>query len=94
MPSTGAFITLGAVGAAGAAALMNKRRNSASAEQQVQDKPVDNSPHAMARRRSTVQNDLYEARKQADHFWRRDYGANFSHNSKAKFPMNSNTKLE
>ncbi|KAI9277150.1 hypothetical protein BDA99DRAFT_495002 [Phascolomyces articulosus] len=91
MPSTGAFITLGAVGAAGAAAFMTKRRNSASTEQQVQDKPLDMSPHAIARRHSTVQNDLFEARKQADHFWRRNNGANFSHNSKPHFPMNSNT---
>ncbi|KAI7853736.1 hypothetical protein BDC45DRAFT_606223 [Circinella umbellata] len=92
MPSPGTIITFGAVGAVGAAAFMNKRRNSAtSTEQQVQSGPLDMSPHAMARRRSKVENDLFEARKQADHFWRRNNGANFSHNSKKSFPMNSNT---
>ena len=65
MPSAGAIITFGAVGAAGAAAFMSKRRNSAtSTEQQVQSGPLDMSPHAMARRRSKVENDLFEARKQ------------------------------
>ena len=65
MPSPGTIITFGAVGAVGAAAFMNKRRNSAtSTEQQVQSGPLDMSPHAMARRRSKVENDLFEARKQ------------------------------
>ena len=62
MPTPGAMITLGAVGAVGAAAFMNKRRSSAGSIEQ--NSQVDMSPHAMARRRSKVENDLYEARKQ------------------------------
>ncbi|CDH55918.1 predicted protein [Lichtheimia corymbifera JMRC:FSU:9682] len=93
MPAAGTFFTIGAVGAAGAALYMNKRRNSVEAGNQ-QSNSNDMSPHAMARRRSSglVQNDLYEARKQAEHHWRRQYGANFSHNSHPSFPMMQNTK--
>ncbi|KAI9310111.1 hypothetical protein BX666DRAFT_2011578, partial [Dichotomocladium elegans] len=86
MPGAGTFITLGVVGAASAAAFVNKRRDS---QQQEQTSTIhEMNPLTMARRRSSglVQNDLYEARKQAEHHWRRHYGANFSHNSKPKFP--------
>lgn len=66
MPGTGTFITLGAVGAAGAAVYMNKRRNSTTSNEQSSDSYSPVHPHTMARRRSSglVQNDLYEARKQ------------------------------
>ncbi|KAI8376435.1 uncharacterized protein BYT42DRAFT_615173 [Radiomyces spectabilis] len=90
MPGPGTIITLGAVGAAGAAAYVNNRRNSMGTSEQNAEYPL--SPHAMARRRSsTVMPDhSWEARKQAEYHWRRNYGASFSHNSHKSFPSNIN----
>jgi hypothetical protein len=80
MPGPGAIITLGAVGAAGAAVYVNRRNSMTSTESE--------SPIALARRKSSsVQLDHdWHARKQPEYIWRRDNGVNFSHNSKPKFP--------
>lgn len=79
-------IALGTIGAAGAVAY--HRRNSMNNSVDAQGNPtVDNSPIAVARRKSTVLPDVtYDARKQAEYQWRRDYGINLSHNSKKRFP--------
>ncbi|KAI8974113.1 hypothetical protein BDB01DRAFT_411560 [Pilobolus umbonatus] len=79
MPGIGTLFAMGAVGAAGAAAYVN-RRNSMTSD-------VD-SPINLARRRSSqVQPDHdYQERKQPEYVWRRDNGVNFSHNSSKKFP--------
>ncbi|KAI8076874.1 uncharacterized protein BX664DRAFT_344155 [Halteromyces radiatus] len=89
MPGPATFFTLGAVGVAGA---MGYRRRSSQAN--AEENPTDMSPHAMARRRSsTVQPDAYwDQNRQADYQWRRDYGANFSHNSQKKFPADITQK--
>ncbi|KAG0183268.1 BRCA1 associated RING domain 1 [Apophysomyces sp. BC1021] len=80
----GTLFTLGAFGAAGAAAAY-ARRNSQSKAEDNDNATV--TPHEFARRRSSgVKNDLWESRSQADHLWRRDYGASFSHNSYRHFP--------
>ncbi|KAG0194041.1 BRCA1 associated RING domain 1 [Apophysomyces sp. BC1034] len=82
--SPGTLFTLGAFGAAGAAAAY-ARRNSQSKAEDNDNATV--TPHEFARRRSSgVKNDLWESRSQADHLWRRDYGASFSHNSYRHFP--------
>ncbi|KAG2188620.1 hypothetical protein INT44_001375 [Umbelopsis vinacea] len=91
MPGPGTFFTLGAVGAAGAAAMFN-RRNSSGTEQ---DNNTSNmTPHALGRRRSSADNDLSfsESRKMGEYNWRRHYGANFSHNSSKQFPKDTNMK--
>ncbi|KAM3586791.1 hypothetical protein VKS41_001848 [Umbelopsis sp. WA50703] len=91
MPGPGTIFTLGAVGAAGAAAMFN-RRNSAGT---VADQDSTNmTPHALGRRRSSADNDLSfsESRKMGEYNWRRHYGANFSHNSSRQFPKDTNTK--
>ncbi|CAO3589265.1 hypothetical protein BCR42DRAFT_420262 [Absidia repens] len=84
MPGPATFITLGAVGVAGA---LGYRRNSQSSGGN-ENGQLDMNPHAMARRRSsTVQPDAaWDRNRQADYHWRRDYGASFSHNSQKKFP--------
>jgi hypothetical protein len=53
MPGPGTIFTLGAVGAAGAAAMFN-RRNSAGSEHDNSNP----SPHELGRRRSSADNDL------------------------------------
>lgn len=66
MPGPGTLFTLGAVGAAGAAAMFN-RRNSSGGEQ---DNGTSNmSPHALGRRRSSADSDLSfsESRKMVRH---------------------------
>ncbi|KAG2184595.1 hypothetical protein INT43_000504 [Umbelopsis isabellina] len=91
MPGPGTIFTIGAVGAAGAAAMFN-RRNSAGA---VADQDNTNmSPHALGRRRSSADKDLSfsESRKMGEYNWRRHYGANFGHNSSKEFPKDTNMK--
>jgi hypothetical protein len=55
MPGPGALFTLGAVGAAGAAAMFN-RRNSSGGEQD--NNTTNMTPHALGRRRSSADSDL------------------------------------
>jgi hypothetical protein len=79
MPGPGTIFTLGAVGAAGAAAYV--RRNSLHKEE-------DHTPIGLARQRSSsipIDHD-YQDRKQPEYMWLRDNGANLSHNSKPRFP--------
>ncbi|KAL1927253.1 hypothetical protein VTP01DRAFT_3882 [Rhizomucor pusillus] len=87
MPGPGTIFAFGA-GVAGAAAYAgNRRRKSSNAGLDQTNDEKYMSPHAMGRRGSKgVQNDLYEDGKQAELFWQRNYGANFSHNSDLRFP--------
>ncbi|KAI9299297.1 hypothetical protein BJ944DRAFT_253913 [Cunninghamella echinulata] len=83
-------MTICTIGAAGAVAY--SRRNSMNNTVDPNGVPIpDNSPHAIARRRSSALPDSsYDARKQAEYQWRRDYGINFSHNSNKRFPADLN----
>ncbi|KAF7726419.1 hypothetical protein EC973_008753 [Apophysomyces ossiformis] len=86
MPGPATLFTLGAVGAAGAVAAYARR----SSQGNVKTDELEEGkfkPYDFARRRSSgVKNDLWESRSQADHLWRREYGASFSHNSYPRFP--------
>ena len=66
MPGPGTLFTLGAVGAAGAAAMFN-RRNSSGGEQ---ENGTNMTPHELGRRRSSADSDLSfsESRKMVRHF--------------------------
>jgi hypothetical protein len=65
MPGPGTIFTLGAVGAAGAAAMFN-RRNSSGTEQ---EDTSNMTPHELGRRRSSADKDLSfsESRKMVRH---------------------------
>ncbi|KAI8060287.1 hypothetical protein BC940DRAFT_312223 [Gongronella butleri] len=91
MPGPATIFTLGAVGVAGAAAY--HRRNSMTNEEQPS---AAQHPFNMARRRSSnVQPDAsWDSRKQAEYHWRRDFGVNFSHNSRPRFPTDVSTHQE
>ncbi|CAO3646838.1 unnamed protein product [Cunninghamella blakesleeana] len=81
------FPTTVAIGAGAAAVAYHHRRNSMNNSVDANGQPIDNSPIAVARRKSTVLPDAsYDARKQAEYQWRRDYGVSLSHNSKKRFP--------
>ncbi|GAB5586017.1 hypothetical protein Unana1_00917 [Umbelopsis nana] len=89
MPGPATIFTLGAVGAAGAAAMFNRRSSAGSASDDT-----NLSPQAMGRRRSSADSDLSfsESRKMGEYNWRRHYGANFGHNSSKQFPRDTNMK--
>ncbi|KAG2224049.1 hypothetical protein INT45_004930 [Circinella minor] len=83
--TTGSLLALGAAGVAGAAVYKNRnhptRRNS-------QQDVGDTSPYTYGRRQfGSMQNDGYDPSKQAELFWRRNNGINFSHNADKKFPI-------
>ncbi|ORX62076.1 hypothetical protein DM01DRAFT_1331542 [Hesseltinella vesiculosa] len=87
MPGPVTIFTLGAVGVAGAAAI---HRRSSLSNSPTEENVNGQNPINMARRRSsTVQPDhAWDQRKQPEYQWRREFGANFSHNSRARFPTN------
>ncbi|KAI7853758.1 hypothetical protein BDC45DRAFT_510030 [Circinella umbellata] len=85
MVTTGTLLALGAASVAGAAAYKNRsshtRRNS-------QQDIGDISPYTYGRKQfGPIQNDGYDPSKQAELFWRRNNGVNFSHNADKKFPI-------
>ncbi|KAI9316810.1 hypothetical protein BX666DRAFT_2121756 [Dichotomocladium elegans] len=87
MISTGTIFALGAAGMAGAAYASSRSRRRSVDQQSNTSTTESMTPFSMGRRPSGgMQNDGYAAHNQADLFWRRDYGANFSHNSSRKFP--------
>ncbi|KAI8145239.1 hypothetical protein BJV82DRAFT_605478 [Fennellomyces sp. T-0311] len=82
MPVGTTLFALGAAGIAGAAAYKHNKKKD--------DRSNDMTPFAMGRRTSGgMQNDLFAAQNQAENFWRRDYGVNFSHNADRCFPIDS-----
>ncbi|KAI7880688.1 hypothetical protein K492DRAFT_194938 [Lichtheimia hyalospora FSU 10163] len=88
MPGPGTFFAIGAAGVAGATAFANRNKKKEELGQNN-----DMTPFAIGRRGSRgTENDLYEPRKQAENYWRREYGVNLSHNSEHHFPGRKDSK--